>query len=74
LNLGIVLEKQALYCLSPTFSPFWSGYFGDGILRAICLGWPRIEIVLISASQVASITGMSHQRLATFFLKSSISS
>jgi hypothetical protein len=27
---GLTLAKQALYCLSHTFSPFGSGYFGDG--------------------------------------------
>jgi hypothetical protein len=26
------LEKQVLYCLSHTSSPFCSGYFGDGVL------------------------------------------
>jgi hypothetical protein len=25
------LAKQVLYCLSPTSSPFCSGYFGDGV-------------------------------------------
>jgi hypothetical protein len=31
-----------------------------GILRTICLGWPPTVILLISVSQVASITGLSH--------------
>jgi hypothetical protein len=26
-----------------------SGNFGDGVLRTICPGWPRIEILWISA-------------------------
>jgi hypothetical protein len=31
-----------------------------GVLQTICLGWPWTKILLISASQVAKITGMSH--------------
>jgi hypothetical protein len=53
---GFALAKQALYYLSHTFSPFCSGYFGDGVSWAICLGCS----LLISSSQVARITGMSH--------------
>jgi hypothetical protein len=45
--------------LSHTFSPFCSGYFGDGISQTIWLGWPQILLLLISASQVARITGLS---------------
>jgi hypothetical protein len=52
-----VLAKQALSHLS-------SGNFGDGVLITICLGWPQSEILLISASQVAGIAGMSHQHPA----------
>jgi hypothetical protein len=44
-----------------TCSPFCSGYFGGGVLQTICPGCPRTVILLISASQVARITGMSHQ-------------
>jgi hypothetical protein len=36
-------------------------------LWTICLGWPQTVILLISASQVAKITGMSHWRLAPVF-------
>jgi hypothetical protein len=60
---GFVLTKQ-LYCLSHTSSPFCSGYFGDGVSHTICLGWPRTLILFISSSQVARITGVSHQHLA----------
>jgi hypothetical protein len=31
---------QALYHLSHFCSPFFSGYFGDGILQTVCPGWP----------------------------------
>jgi hypothetical protein len=36
---GFVLAKQALNCLSHSSSPFCSGYFGNGVLQTICLGW-----------------------------------
>jgi hypothetical protein len=48
------------YRLSHTSSPFCSGYLGDEIPRTICLGWPG-TVILISASQVARITDVSHQ-------------
>jgi hypothetical protein len=35
---GFKLVMQALYCLSHTSSPFYFGYFGDGIWRTLCLG------------------------------------
>jgi hypothetical protein len=56
---GFVLAKQVLYCLNHDFRPFCSGYFGDGILRTVCLGWPQTAILLISNSQIARITGVS---------------
>jgi hypothetical protein len=43
--------------LSHTPSPFCSGYFGDGILRTFCSGWPPTLIFPISVFQVARITG-----------------
>jgi hypothetical protein len=54
---GFALAKQALYHLSHTSSLFCSGYFGDGILRTICPGWPQTTILPIS--QIARITGVS---------------
>jgi hypothetical protein len=39
LTQGFTLAKQVLYCLSHTPSPFFSGYFGDGVSGTICLGW-----------------------------------
>jgi hypothetical protein len=62
LNSGQVLIKQALYHLSHFSSPFCSGYFGDGVLQTP--RWPQTAILPISASQVARITGVSHQHLA----------
>jgi hypothetical protein len=36
-----------------------------GVLRTICLGWPPMVILPISASPIARITGVSHQCLAS---------
>jgi hypothetical protein len=53
-----MLAKQVFYCLSHTSIPFYSGYFGGGILKTIPLGWPRTIIFLISVPQIARITGV----------------
>jgi hypothetical protein len=59
-NQGFSLAKQVLYYLSHTSSPFCSSYFGNGgVSWTICPGWPRTVTLLISASQVAKIVGMS---------------
>jgi hypothetical protein len=34
--------------------------FGDGVLQTLCTGWSPTVILLISASQVARMTGVSH--------------
>jgi hypothetical protein len=47
---------------------FCSGYFGDGVEGSsgtICLGCPWTTSILISASQVAWITGVSHLQPAS---------
>jgi hypothetical protein len=42
--------------------PFGSGYFGHGgVTQIICPGCSWTLILLISASQVARITSMSHE-------------
>jgi hypothetical protein len=41
--------------------------FGDGILGTICPGLPRTVTLPISTSQVARITGVSHQCPAAHF-------
>jgi hypothetical protein len=38
--------------------------FWDRVSKTICLGWLQTSSLLISASWVAGITGMSHQRRA----------
>jgi hypothetical protein len=71
LKSGFPLAKQVLHILSHTSSPFCSGYFRDGVSRTMCLVWPRTAILLISASQRAGITGMSHwQQAHQLFLTS----
>jgi hypothetical protein len=51
--LGLELETSPVLFL---WRVFW-----DRILWAICLGWLRTEILLISASWVVRITGWSHR-------------
>jgi hypothetical protein len=41
-----------------------------GVSLAICQGWPWTSSLPISASQVARITGVSHQRPASVALLS----
>jgi hypothetical protein len=57
---GFALAKQVLYCLKHTSSVLCFSYFGDGLLWTVCSGWPQAVILLISASHIARITGMSH--------------
>jgi hypothetical protein len=45
--------------------------FGDRASWTICPGWPRTEILPISASHVARIMGVSHQCPAWLFFKHS---
>jgi hypothetical protein len=49
---------------------FCEGFFRDRVSQTICLGWLQTLILLISASWVARITGMSHQSVAitSYFL------
>jgi hypothetical protein len=58
------IAKQVLYCLSHTSSSFCCGYFEDMVLWTICQGWHQTAI-LISASQVARLTSVSHWCLAS---------
>jgi hypothetical protein len=59
---------QALYLEQLHHSFFCVRYFRDSILRTICLGWLQTTILLISASWVASVTGVSHWRPAWAFI------
>jgi hypothetical protein len=64
LNSGLHAVKQVLYCLNHTSSPFCSDYFAYGVSQTTCPCWLQ-TMVLISASQVAGITGLSHQLQAS---------
>jgi hypothetical protein len=66
LTQSFTLAQQALYHLSYASSPFCSGYFGDKVSQTICQDWPQTTILPIFTSQIASITGMSHWKLAQF--------
>jgi hypothetical protein len=51
-------------------SLFCKGFFQDSISQTICPCWPQTLILLICASWVARITGMSHWCLALFYFLS----
>jgi hypothetical protein len=60
--LGLELRP---FTLSHSTSPiFVKGFFEIESCRTICPGWLQTGILLISASWVARITGVSHQRPA----------
>jgi hypothetical protein len=46
--------------LSHTSSHFALVIFGDEVSQTTCLNWPQTTILLISASQVVGIAGVSH--------------
>jgi hypothetical protein len=58
-----MLAKQVIYHLSHNSSPFSSGYLEMEVSETICLGWSQALALLVSASQVARITGMNHECL-----------
>jgi hypothetical protein len=43
---------------------FYEGFFRDRVSRTVCLGWLLTVILLVSASWVARIIGVSHWCLA----------
>jgi hypothetical protein len=45
---------------------FVIGFFWDRVSQTVCPDWLQTEILLISASWVARITGVSHQCPALF--------
>jgi hypothetical protein len=64
------LVGRCSYHVSHSASLFFfvMGFFQGKVLGTICLGWLWIAILLISASWVAKITGVSHQHLVIFLL------
>jgi hypothetical protein len=64
---GFALARQMLYCLNPHPPVHFALVILEmGSQQNICLGWPQTTTLPISASPVASITGVSHLHLATF--------
>jgi hypothetical protein len=61
LNSQLHTCKAGALLLKPHLQSILLWLFGDGGSRTIFLGWPGTTIFLISASQVARITGVSHQ-------------
>jgi hypothetical protein len=74
-SISSIIPLRAL-CLLGRHSATWTtlsvlfcvGYCQDRVSWTICLGWLRIVILLISASRVARITGVSHRHPAFLFL------
>jgi hypothetical protein len=62
LNLGLCNCKANVLLLSSISGPFCSCYFGHGVSLTI-FAWVslRTMILLISASEIAWITGVSYQ-------------
>jgi hypothetical protein len=58
--LAILGFELRVYILSYSTSPFCVGFFWGRVSWTVCPGWLRTVILLISASWVARITGMSH--------------
>jgi hypothetical protein len=56
------------YALSHFTSPFLWQVFWDRVLWTVCLGWFLTVILLISASWVARITGLSHWLICHFLI------
>jgi hypothetical protein len=52
--------KVRAYTLSHSTSPFWWKVFQDRVLQTSCWSWLATAILLIPASWIARITGMSH--------------
>jgi hypothetical protein len=57
------------WCLNSGPTPWATppALFGDSVSQTICLGWLQTAILLMFASWVARITGMSHQCLVGIF-------
>jgi hypothetical protein len=64
-----VHAKQVIYRLNYTSTHFSLIILEMGVSPSICLGWPSTMFLLISASQVERIIGMSHQLLAALSFK-----
>jgi hypothetical protein len=63
-ELRVSTCKAGMLPLESLYQSISVGHFGDGFSQNIYPGWSQTLILLISASQVARITGMSHWHLA----------
>jgi hypothetical protein len=68
LNASRLLGRHSTPWATPSVL-FCVGYFQNRVSWTICPGWLQTLILLISASHVARITGMSHWYSAKRFLK-----
>jgi hypothetical protein len=58
--LAVLGLKLRAFTLSHFASPSCDGCFWNRVSQTICQGWLQTAILLISASWIARITGMSH--------------
>jgi hypothetical protein len=58
---GLKLQSSwSVYVCVCMYLCVYVGCFWDKVTQTICPGWPQTSVLLISASQVARLTGMSH--------------
>jgi hypothetical protein len=62
-GIGIWTQNHSL---SHSTSPFVWRVFSDRVSGTICLSWLQTSMLLISASWIARIIGVSHRRLTKF--------
>jgi hypothetical protein len=73
LNSGLCTCKVGTVLLEPDLLSILLWLFWRWVWRTLCLSWPQIVILPISVSQLARITGVSHQHQAhTFFFNMNI--
>jgi hypothetical protein len=63
---GLIELRADTWATPPAF--FCDGFFQDRVSQTICPVWLQTRILLISASQVARIKGVSHQRLLEYII------
>jgi hypothetical protein len=62
---GLMLARQVLLLLHLLYQSFFvMGFFETGSHKLFAWGWLQIQILLISASWIVRITGVSHWQLA----------
>jgi hypothetical protein len=66
----VVLGFELRACATPPVLLFVMDFFQERVLSTICPGWLQTMILLITASWVVRITGVSHRRQTGLYLKS----